>query len=120
MHLMSDTRLPLTSTSLARILRDYGYETHPKGMAQPLAVDLEYSSDGNTAHFDVNADAVRKGGEVPDRPIRLTFDKVPVAGTSDTSPVWRLKSVGELVPGIKSKALPRQPETRKKDAPWPD
>ncbi len=86
-------------------------------MAQPLGVDIEQLSDGKTAYFDVNADAVRKNGEVPERPIRLTFDRV---GARGPSPVWKLKSVEGLAPGVKSKALDRQPETPKRNAPWPD
>ena len=109
-------RLPFTSKKLAEILKEHGYETHPKGMAQPLGVDIEQTSDGKAAYFDVNADAVRKNGEVPERPIRLTFEK---AGTSDAALVWNLKSVGELAPGVASKSLDRQPETPKRNAPWP-
>jgi hypothetical protein len=114
---MSEVPLPLTSKKLAAILKEYGYETHPKGMAQPLGVDVEQSSDGKTAYFDVNADAVRRSGEVPERPIRLTFERM---GTRDGSPIWKLKSVAELVAGVQSRALDRQPETAKKNAPWPD
>jgi hypothetical protein len=108
----SEVRLPFTSKKLAEILKEHGYDTHPKGMAQPLGVDIEQTS----AHFDVNADAVRKNGEVPERPIRLTFER---AGTSGAAPIWNLKSVAELAPGIASKALGRQPETPKRNAPWP-
>src|SRR4029077_18757682 len=68
--LIAELRFPLTSKSLATILREHGYETHPKGMAQPLGGDFEESSDGRIVYFDVNADAVRKNGEVPERPIR--------------------------------------------------
>jgi hypothetical protein len=112
----SNVRLPLTSNNLAEILKEHGYETHPKGMAIPLGVDIEKSGDGKTAYFDVNADAVRKNGEVPERPIRLTFES---ASTSGAAEVWNLKSVAELEPGVASKALDRQPETPKKSAPWP-
>jgi hypothetical protein len=82
--------LPLASKKLAAILKEHGYETHPRGMAQPLGVDVERSSDGETAFFDVNADAVRKDGEVPERPIRLTFNR---ASTDGSSARWKLKSV---------------------------
>jgi hypothetical protein len=41
MYLSSELLLPLSSKDLAAILKQYGYETHPKGMAQPLAVDIE-------------------------------------------------------------------------------
>jgi FRG domain len=116
MNFSTEMRLPLASKKLAVILKEHGYETHPRGMAQPLGVDVERSSDGETAFFDVNADAVRKDGEVPERPIRLTFNK---ASTDGSSAHWKLKSVVELAPGVKSKALDRQPETPKKNAPWP-
>jgi hypothetical protein len=115
-YLVSELLLPLPSKTLAEILRDHGYETHPKGMAQPLGVDIERSSDGRTAYFDVNADAVRRNGEVPERPIRLTLER---AGMTGGSPVWSLKSVEELAPGVRSKALDRMPETPKRNAPWP-
>jgi hypothetical protein len=113
----SETEIPFTSRKLAEPLREGGYDTHPKGMAQLFGVDFEKSSDGQTIFLDVNADAVRKNDEVPDRPIRLTFDR---AGTSGASPIWRLKSVEELAPGVRSKALDRQQETPKRNAPWPD
>ncbi len=89
----SEVHLPFTSKKLAEIFKEHGYETHPKGMAQPLGVDIEQLSDGKTAYFDVNADAVRKNGEVPERPIRLTFER---AGMKGGSPVWTLKSVGRV------------------------
>jgi hypothetical protein len=113
----AEVRLPFTSKKLAEILKEHGYETHPKGMAQPLGVDIEQSGDGKTAYFDVNADAVRKNGDVPERPIRLTFERAVTSGASPT--VWTLKSVAELAPGVKSKALDRQPLTPKRNAPWP-
>jgi hypothetical protein len=114
---MSELRLPLTSQRLAGILKEHGYDTHPKGMAQPLGMEIEQSGDGKTAYFDVNAEAVRKNREVPDRPIRLVFDR---AGTRGELPVWKLKSVVELTPGMESKALDRLPETPRKNVPWPD
>jgi hypothetical protein len=117
MDLNSDLPLPLSDKSLATILREHGYESHPRGMAQPLGADVEQSSDGTSAYVDVNAEAVRKNGEVPDRPIRLTFDRV---NSVDTSLPWKLRSVAELPPGVKSKALDRSPETPKRNAPWPD
>ena len=113
---MSELRLPLSSKQLAEILKQRGYETHPQGMVQPLGVDFEQLSDGTAVYFDMNADAVRKNGDVPDRPIRLTFEKV---GTEGTSGLWKVKSVVELEPGVQSKALDRLPETPKINAPWP-
>jgi len=117
MYLTEELLLPLTSKQLATILKQYGYETHPKGMAQPLGVDIEQMSGGKTAYFDVNAEAVRINGEVPERPIRLTFDRV---GARGASPVWKLKSIAELAPDVKSKSLDRLPETPKRNAPWPN
>jgi hypothetical protein len=84
----SEERLPLATEKLAEILKDCGFETHPKGMAQPSAADIEQSSDGKSAYFDVNADAVRNNGEVPERPIRLTFDRAK-RGSGNTSAFHR-------------------------------
>ena len=80
-------------------------------------MDVEQSSDGRTAYFDVNAEAVRKNREIPDRPIRLTFDKASVKGGS---PVWTLESVEELAPGVKSNGVDRDPDKPKRNVPWPD
>jgi hypothetical protein len=113
----SETEIPITSRKLAEMLNERGYDTHPKGMAQPFGVDFEKSSDGQTIFLDVNAGAVRQNGEVPDRPIRLTFER---AGMRGDQLVWRLKSVAELAPGVASRALDRLPETPKKNAPWPN
>jgi hypothetical protein len=99
------------------LLKERGYDTHPKGMAQPFGMDFEKSGDGQTFFLDVNAEAVRRNGEVPDRPIRLTFGR---AGMRGDTPIWRLKTVVELAPGVASKALDRQPETPKRNARWPD
>jgi hypothetical protein len=105
------------------------HETNPQGWATqrrfselrrghpPFGADFEESGDGQTIFFDVNADAVRHNDEVPDRPIRLTFER---AGERGGKYVWRLKSVAELAPGVASRALDRQPETPKRNARWPD
>jgi len=101
----------------SRLMRSpAGYDTHPKGMAQPFGVDFEKSDNGETIFMDVHADAVRKNDEVPDRPIRLTFER---AGMRSGTPVWRLNSVVEPAPGIPSRALDRLPGTPKRNAPWP-
>lgn len=113
----SRMRLPYPARTLAEILRQHGYETHPKGMAQPLGDEIEQSSDGKTAYFDVNADAVRRNGDVPERPIRITFEKID---RTSGVPFWKVKSVEELTPGVTSRALDRMPETPKTNAPWPD
>jgi arylsulfatase A-like enzyme len=112
----SETELPFSGRKLAEMLKEHGYDTHPQGMVQPFGDDYEKSSDGQTVLVDVNADAVRKNGETPDRPIRLTFE---YAGVKGDRHVWRLKSVAELAPGVKSRALDRLPEMPKKNAAWP-
>jgi hypothetical protein len=107
---------PFSSDDVKAFLAEYGYTIHPKGIAAPFWPDCESESQ-TVAWFDVNADAVRrKDGEVPDRPLRVTFHKVFDGSTTR----WKLKSVEELPPGVKSKVLDRQPETPKKNAPWPD
>lgn len=50
---------PFTSEQVAGFLADYGYSTHPKGMAAPFWSDCE-SADQSLKWFDVNADAVRR------------------------------------------------------------
>lgn len=112
-----ETEIPFTSRKLAEMLKVSGYDTHPKGMAQPFSVDFEKGSDGQTTFLDVNAEAVRKNGEVPDRPIRLTFES---AGERGGRTIWRLKSAAELAPGVASNALDRDPQTVKRNARWPD
>ena len=108
---------PFSAEEVAGLLADYGYSTHPKGMAAPFWPDCE-SSDQSLKWFDVNADVVcREDGEVPDRPLRVTFHKVVGAEGPARS---ELKSVEELTAGVKSKALDRQAETPKMNAPWPD
>lgn len=112
-----ETEIPFSSRKLAEMLKERGYETHPKGMAQPFGVDFEQGGDGETRFLDVNAEGVRKNGEVPDRPIRLTFER---AGVRAARPFLRLKSIAELGPGVTSRALDRLPETPKTNAPWPN
>jgi hypothetical protein len=112
-----ETEIPFSSRRLAEMLKENGYETHPKGMAQPFNVDFEVGSDRQTTVLDVNAEAVRKNGEVPDRPIRLTFEP---SGQRGGRPVWRLKSIAELATGVASRALDRDPEVSKRNARWPD
>jgi hypothetical protein len=100
--------------AVAGFLAAHGYVTHPKGMAASLVE----SEDGKNFWFDVNADAVRlKNGEVPDRPLRITVHSVSLGGGQSR---LEMKSVKELPLGVESKALDRQPETPKMNAPWPD
>jgi hypothetical protein len=113
----SEIELPFSGRKLVEMLKERGYDTHPQGMVQPFGDDYEKSSDGRTVLLDVNAEAVRKNGETPDRPIRLTFE---YAGVKGNRHVWRLLSVAELAPGVASRALDRLPETPKRNAPWPN
>jgi FRG domain len=112
----SEIELPFSGRKLAEMLKEHGYDTHPQGMVQPFGDDYEKSSDGRTVFVDVNAEAVRKNDEMPDHPIRLTFEP---AGVREGRTVWRLKSVEELPPGVVSRALDRSPEMPKRNAPWP-
>jgi hypothetical protein len=106
---------PFSGDEVVRLLADHGYATHPEGIAAPFWTECE-SEDQNLKFFDVNAGAVRtQNGEVPDRPVRVTFHKILIEGRVR----WEIKSVAELAPGVESKAEDRQPETPKRNAPWP-
>jgi hypothetical protein len=104
--------LPFNRDDIRRYLAEHGYTSNPEGLVQFFPHD--YVIENEVAYLDINGDAVRKGDEVPDRPVRLTFYK-SLHGPSSS---WKLESVAELVPGIKSKALDRQLEI--KISPWPD
>jgi len=67
--------LSFTAEEIREFLADYGYTSNPEGLAQPFPVDF-ISENKTSAYLDVNADAVRKGSEVPDRPVRITFHVV--------------------------------------------
>ena len=58
--------LELNKEVIVQALADCGYQTHPKGIAQPYMLDFTVVSDSEV-FLDINADAVRKNGEVPDR-----------------------------------------------------
>jgi hypothetical protein len=111
-----EIEIPFSGRKLAEMLKERGYDTHPQGMVQPFGDDYEKSNDGQTIFLDVNAEAVRRNDETPDRPIRLTFE---YAGVRGGRRVWRLKSVAELAPGVASRALDRLAEAPKRNAPWP-
>jgi hypothetical protein len=95
---------------IKEFLAQHGYSINPEGIAQPFPHDFEKVSD-TVYCLDINAEAVRMGDEVPDRPIRLTFEKSLV-------PRWELKAVGELANGVASKALDRDRDIPK-ISPWP-
>jgi hypothetical protein len=104
---------PFTVEEVVGFLSDHGYSTNPNGMTPLIWPDCEFA--GGIYWFDVHADAVRReNSEVPDRPIRVTFQKSLVQGYARLE----MTSVKELASGVKSKALDRQPETPKMNAPW--
>jgi hypothetical protein len=107
-------RIPaLTREDIQHCLAECGYTSNPKGLVTPYPVDFISESEG-VAYLDVNADAVRKGDEVPERPVRITVHVI----FDGVSTRWKLKSVEELAPGVKSKALDRHQDTPN-ISPWP-
>jgi hypothetical protein len=103
-----------TSDDILGFLAEYGFTGNPEGLAQPFGVDY-ISETAGTAYLDVNADAVRRGNDVPERPVRITFHKIFDGAFSR----WKLKSVEELLPGIQSRALDRHGDTPRV-SPWPN
>ena len=99
---------------IRRFLAECGYTSNPEGLAPRFPVDYVFESEGE-AHLDVSPEAVRKGNEVPDRPVRITFHKISDGAFSR----WKLKSVEELAPGIETKCHDRDQGTPKV-SPWPD
>jgi hypothetical protein len=102
--------LPPGPLELATILANFGYETDPEGMAQHLPRNVYPTHDSAGRYFDVNAGAVRINGEVPDQPIRVTFDW---AGTG----LWNPKSAEEIAMGEDTDAEPRGDMPKR--SPWP-
>ena len=89
---------------IQHFLTENGYTSNPQGLPASFPVDYISESEG-VAYVDLTPEAVRKGTEVPKRPVRITFYKM----FDD----WQVKSVGELVPGIESKARDRDQLTPK-------
>lgn len=108
--------LPSSGEQLAALLKQNGYETNPRGLARKDYSDYVISSDDEKAFLDINADSVRRNGNVPKRPIRLWFY---LADETDGSVVWKLESVRELTTGEESKCLDRNPTIPEENAPWP-
>jgi hypothetical protein len=102
-----------TNDQIRAILSKYGYTANPDGLITFFPQDYVIEGD-DSAYLDVNAIAVRKGDEVPDRPIRITFRKISYGHSSR----WELESVAELAQGVKSAALDRDEYTQK-ISPWP-
>jgi hypothetical protein len=113
---MSDPQLPYFDRQvLVDFLGKHGYRTHPKGIIQHRPDEWTLESEG-VAYLDLNADAIRKGDVVPNRPIRVKAQKESTAGGMFSR--WQLVSADELGPGTKSIALDR--ELPKNSPSWPD
>jgi hypothetical protein len=104
-----------TKEEIRDFLAAHGYISNPAKLVQFFLADYVFEN-ARTAYLDVNADAVRQGDEVPERPIRITFHKISEGPCSFR---WACTSVEELVEGVESKALNRQQATPK-ISPWPD
>ena len=104
---------PFSRDNIREFLAEHGYTANPEGLIQPFEVNFVHEETG-LAYLDVNADAVRKGDEVPERPVRISFQKL----FDGSSSRWTLKSVEELMVGVESKALDRHSLTPK-ISPWP-
>jgi hypothetical protein len=75
----------------------------------------DFTFEGHSlAWLDIHAIAVRKGDQVPDRPVRITLQR-QFDGVFSR---WKLLSVKELAAGVPSNALDRNPDFPK-SSPWP-
>ena len=106
--------LPSSGEELAALLKENGYDTNPRGLARNDRSDYVFSSNREEAFLDINADAVRRDGRVPKRPIRLKFY---LAVHANGSVLWELEYVRELLGGQESESLDRNPHTPE-NAPW--
>lgn len=102
---------------LIEFLAKHGFRTHPKGIIQHVHHDWTVEPDG-AAYLDVNADAVRQGDIVPERPIRVRARLESIGG--GFSQQWKLESAQELGPEAKSNAIDRDKELPKNSPSWPD
>jgi hypothetical protein len=101
---------------LVEFLAKHGFRTHPKGIIQHFAQDWTLESDG-VAYLDMNADAVRRGDMVPERPIRVRAILGPTGGGFSR---WKLESAEELRSGVQSNATDRDRELPRNSPSWPD
>jgi hypothetical protein len=100
---------------LIEFLAKHGYRTHPE-IIQHSSDNWTVDESDGVAYLDLNADAVRKGDMVPERPIRVRARLESIGG--GISQQWKLESAEELGPGVKSNLLDR---TLPKNSPsWPD
>ena len=102
-----------TNKAIRAHLKKYGYTSNPEGLVQAFPFDFVFETE-DVAYVDINADAVRKGDEVPDRPVRIMFRKI----TDGPTTRWELTSVEELAAGVQTRCLDRHPDTPK-ISPWP-
>jgi hypothetical protein len=93
---------------IADFLSENGYATHPEGLNKIWLHDYVKVSD-TEYYLDVQAEAVRVGKEVPDRPLRMTFRAI------NTAPGWRLASIEPIALGVQTIAEAR---TISKISPW--
>jgi hypothetical protein len=100
--------------TIRKFLAKHDYTSNPDGLIEFFPVDYVLETE-DVAYLDVNAIAVRKGNEVPDRPVRMTFHRIQHGPSFG----WELESVAELTPGTQTKAESRD-EYTPKISPWPD
>jgi len=66
--------MQIDGTKVWEILKQHGWSPNPEGYISPFFVE----GDGDKHHVDVNAGAVRYGGnrpdEMPDYPVRIYFE----------------------------------------------
>jgi hypothetical protein len=98
---------------IRKFLAEHGYTSHPEGLIELYPFAYVSETEG-VAYLDINAIPVRKGDEVPDRPVRMTFRRIPLGPSFQ----WELESVAELAPAVETKASNR--EDTPKVSPWPD
>jgi hypothetical protein len=91
---------PIRKEEVPEILERFGYTSSPGGFADFSPESFVTIDD--VSYLDVHADAVRKSGRVPRRPIRIMFKKIVIGPAN-----WKVLSAGELAPGIESKAHDR-------------
>jgi hypothetical protein len=99
---------------IRKFLAEQGYTSNPEGLIELYPADYVSETEGE-GYIDINADAIRKGNEVPDRPVRIRFQKISYGHSSH----WELESVAELPAGVQTKACNRS-EGLPKISPWPE
>jgi len=104
-------KLSLTKTEIVEALTKFGYTANPEGLIQHIPPDYTVV-DKSTVYLDISPEAVRKGDEVPDRPVRITFRR----SLTGPSPRWEVTEAAELRTGVDSKHNDR---TIPKISPWP-